>query len=500
MRIMAATVLALAGCATHDDSAHDNLLTQAPELRQCAAALQALDASVDRAGVRDAEAYRVPGFPYLRVDRFSAQLQQVAGDNAPAFAQWASRLRLLDQAARAAEIRNLSQADIWLLDNGGRERLEEKTAQCAHVLLARDLALSSRRAQLRQRAQVPDAYSTGLRVAGFYALTQVPFARGIAQWERDTLWDFKNAAEGKPSAQPLMRYALPHAAPVLVEEVAAVIRRASENPLRVPMFSEAERALLVRTFAPVFEVETGGEYDRIGALRWGTGLAPEVDTAAPVVYHRIAYTRHRDFGEQALTQIVYTIWFSERPRDHALDLLAGRLDGVVFRVTLSPEGEPLVYDSIHPCGCYHLFFPTTRMQAVTAPDGAGEWAFVPVTLPAHSAGSRIAVRIATRTHYLTRVVLDVLDALDLGAVTGSYTLLSEEVLRSLPAADGSRSLYGPDGMVAGTERGERVFFWPMGIPNAGAMRQWGHHATAFVGRRHFDDADLIEKRFRRAAP
>ena len=31
---------------------------------------------------------------------------------------------------------------------------------------------------------------------------------------------------------------------------------------------------------------------------------------------------------------------------------------------------------------------------------------------------------------------------------------------------------------------------------AGAMRQWGRQATAFVGRRHFDDADLFEKRFR----
>jgi hypothetical protein len=27
------------------------------------------------------------------------------------------------------------------------------------------------------------------------------------------------------------------------------------------------------------------------------------------------------------------------------------------------------------------------------------------------------------------------------------------------------------------------------------MRQWGRHATAFVGRRHFDDADLLEERF-----
>jgi hypothetical protein len=27
------------------------------------------------------------------------------------------------------------------------------------------------------------------------------------------------------------------------------------------------------------------------------------------------------------------------------------------------------------------------------------------------------------------------------------------------------------------------------------MRQWGRHATAFLGRRHFNDPDLIEQRF-----
>jgi hypothetical protein len=37
----------------------------------------------------------------------------------------------------------------------------------------------------------------------------------------------------------------------------------------------------------------------------------------------------------------------------------------------------------------------------------------------------------------------------------------------------------------------------MGIPSAGAMRQWGHHATAFVGRRHFDEPFLIERYFER---
>jgi hypothetical protein len=51
-------------------------------------------------------------------------------------------------------------------------------------------------------------------------------------------------------------------------------------------------------------------------------------------------------------------------------------------------------------------------------------------------------------------------------------------------------------LIAGTERGERFLFWPMGIASPGAMRQAGTQATAFVGRRQFDDADIVEKRFR----
>ncbi len=63
------------------------------------------------------------------------------------------------------------------------------------------------------------------------------------------------------------------------------------------------------------------------------------------------------------------------------------------------------------------------------------------------------------------------------------------------AAGGRRSAFRPDGIVPGSERSERYLFWPMGVSEPGAMRQWGRHATAFVGRRHFDDADLLEHYF-----
>ncbi len=485
------TLLLLAGCATVEEPWRGNLVAESPGVRECAERFRALDAATERTGVRDAEAARIPGFPYLRVDRFSAHLGKVVEDDDKAFMQWAHRLYGLDRDARRVEISNLPESEMQALDRGGRAALISATARCADMLRAQDLASTERMRMLIDRAQVPDDYVTWQRVVGLYALTSIPFGQGIARWQREAFDDFRRAQAGREPAQPLMRYALAEVPVVARDRIAAIIRRASENPLRVPELSEDDQALLARAYAPVFEVETGGEHDRFGRLHWGSAASPDVDTSAPTVYYRIAYAR---YGNRTLTQIVYTIWFPERPHDHSLDLLAGRLDGVIMRATLSLEGDPLVYDSIHPCGCYHMFFPTPQMHVLPAPEGAVEWAFVPATLPAHSVGARLAARIATRSHYLINV------ALDKAGSARAYTLMPDQALRTLPASHGTRSAYGPDGIVAGTERGERFLFWPMGIASPGSMRQWGRHATAFVGRRHFDDADLIEKRFRIIAP
>jgi hypothetical protein len=172
-------------------------------------------------------------------------------------------------------------------------------------------------------------------------------------------------------------------------------------------------------------------------------------------------------------------------------MLAGKLDGLVWRVTLAPDGEPLVFDSMHACGCYHQFFPTPRARPLPAPDDTEEWMFSPQSLPRLAPGERPLLRVASGTHAIERV----------GIVRGTDSLARYELrpyaeLRSLQRfGTGRASAFGEDGLVAGSERAERFLFWPMGIASAGAMRQWGRHATAFVGRRHFDGADLLEKRF-----
>jgi len=480
---------AVGGCAVLDPI-EGGRLSGDSQMRDCAHWYGVLDGVVGAAGVRDAQGTPVPGFPYLRVDRFTASLGADARTGNAALRALVDRMLELDLQARSHEIANLpaeGRKALWP-DRGERAAsvAVHETRECGRQLRDFDFQRPGASEALLARLAVPDDYVTGYRIAGLYALARIPFSAGVQRYFAQT-----RAAFGRDLATTaqgtVVRYS-PRSRPRLSKTaVAAILASAADNPLRVPAPSDEDLDALFALYAPSFEVETTGDYDRPGALRWRWARLPEVDSADPAVYRQAAYTRYRGAN---LLQLVYTVWFSERPAQSSGDLLAGPLDGVVFRVTLAPDGSPLIYDTIHPCGCYHMFFTTLRATPVSAPDDEIEWAFVPQALGSIAHEDRVVVRIASRTHYVERVYADRTDSL------ARYDLRPYDDLRSLPLMPGGhRSIFGPDGIVPGTERGERFLYWPMGIANAGAMRQWGRHATAFVGRRHFDDADLLEKRF-----
>ena len=436
--------------------------------------------------VGEASPARVAGFPYLRVDRFTASLSDRAQTTDAAFDAWMLRLAALDRDARSIEIGNLPEPATAAFEANRRE-LKRRAETCRERLLGADLTAPGTRELVVERARVPDEYRSWQRAVGLYPLLRLPFHSGVARWQRETRETFRRARDGEPPAHPVTRYLPPPQPAYTATGIADLLARAARDPLGIPQFDAGERERLFATFAPVFEIETTGAYDRIGSLHWEGGSAPSVDIAEPVVYRHLAHARYR---EQTLVQLVYLAWFPQRPKEHAFDLLGGPLDGLMWRVTLAPDGEALLYDSIHPCGCFHMFFPTPRAESLPAPSSLIEWAFVPAGLPRMHEPRRLAVSVQTGTHYLRDVVPDT------GGEGQTYAFEDYDRLRSLPLRDGgTRSAFRPDGLVPGTQRGERFFFWPMGVPSAGAMRQWGTHATAFVGRRHFDDADLIEKRF-----
>jgi len=487
---LVAVAAALSGCAALHDVGPARNSVVSPELRECGQRFAAIDAAVEAAGTRDAEAHRIRGFPYLRIDRFLASLRDRAAADPAAFDTWFDRLAALDVHARRIEADNTPERHFAAAGLVDREAALTAVRECASVLARYDRADAAARERLLARTRVPDAYATGQRIAGLYALTSLPISAGIDAMQAQTRRQFARA--DRPGTQmPVIRYTAA-SSPATPSEVAGIVTGANRDALGVPRLSARERSILLDAYAPAYEVETAAGHDRIGALALNDAGPPRADTSRPTVYSRVAYTR---FGGQTLIQLVYTAWFPQRPADGPLDMLAGHLDGVVLRVTLDADGAPLVYDTMHPCGCYHLFVPTARVEPVPSPQPAIEWAFAPARLPVLAPGARVSVRIESRTHY----VVGLRPAADEAGIV--YALVPEDTLRSLPTGQGgSRSVYGPDGLVRGTERAERFLFWPMGIASAGAMRQWGGHATAFVGRRHFDDADLIERRFVRSEP
>ena len=515
----------------------------------CADWYAALDVQTDLAGVRDAGAARIAGFPDLRVDRFTASLVSGQAGHTAALVE---RLQQLDLQARRFELANLPPQTLAQLADSvtmpaNPSALWLRTQDCAQTLGAYTLASQERTASLLQRLHVPDDYATSYRLLGVYALTRYPFASGIRRFEAQRSAVFASAgaspAEGasppigdtlptggtlpagaaptgitrlqlSPPAQPLSSALKP-------AQIRRMLEPSAQDPLRVPAPTPEQAEQLLAHFAPSFNLAIQSNDDKPGALVWRPGLTSseqdtlEVDTQTPVVYSQLAHTR---YGPHSLLQLVYTLWFPARPvaAGSTLDLLAGKLDGITWRVTLAPDGTPLVYDTIHPCGCYHMFFPTPSAQARPAPQPGIEWAFIPQTLPHLTAQQQLVVHVAASTHYIDRVSVEPVQPTPVASANAAqYAWRSYDSLRSLPTsaymplpAPGAqaptapaesqathRSIFGPNGFIAYTDRPERFIFWPMGIARAGAMRQWGKHATAFVGRRHFDDATLMELRF-----
>jgi len=454
------------------------------QVASCRQHYAALDARVAEAGVGDGLFTPIAGYPYLRIDRFLADdaiKRQAGGDG---FDAWVARLRLMDLDARRFELWNLPQQGDSAAGRVSRQTLED----CSALLIEADLPDGAAREQLLAAAQVFDAYSVAKRVFGLYPFTSLAFNSGVKDLHDSMGAEFSRPLDALAVEGRLTRYHPPPASTALTTHgAAALVVAAPDDALGIPVLSPADLPALFDAFAPVYEIDVLGDDDRIGSVLWADAERPSVDVARPAVYRRLSYTR---FEGRTLVQLNYSVWFPSRPADGDFDLLSGWLDGITFRVTLGPDGRALIYDSMHNCGCYHLFLPTRRLSS-KPPSGAHEEApLIPQQIALQH--GRVVLRIAHSTHYLQRLYFES------GVPGGSqYVLVDDDSLRSLPLVNGQRrSLFAPDGLVVGSERGERWLFWPMGIAEPGAMRQWGHHAIAFVGIRHFDDPDLIERYFR----
>lgn len=437
------------------------------------------DALILHAQVQDPEYRRISGFPFLRVNRFLSSLRHDA-HNAATRSQWFEYLAELDRSARESEWRNLPP------NTQASTALRRKLNECRDVLRTAVLASPLRFERLRNAAVVKDNYSTLRRSLGLYPIAAFFVLRGVANLhQRESPYFSTDPASFYSNATQTI-YGLAEKTD-LAQHMPNSIH--SRGPLGVPLNDDAQLAELFNAHSPLWSIAQSSGDDRIGAITTRAGKV-HVDPTQATVYTHASYAQFRG---KVLLQLNYTVWFPARSANSGFDILAGALDSITWRVTLDTDGAVLLADSMHNCGCYYMAFPSERLKPRAPNSRFEEDLWIPKRLPKLAHG-RFLLHLAAGNHYLRQIEVSSKMRTDI-----TMTAIPYAQLKNLPDERGGfRPFFAPDGIRHDSARAERFILWPLGIRSAGAMREFGHHAIAFVGRRHFDDPDLIERYFERA--
>lgn len=473
---IASSYLFLFGCSLTPRQA------QTP-LAQCEQQLAAIQSAIEKHHTRDAQYQTLPHFPTYRTNRFwsSFKIQDLTPQQEE---QWRQTLHQFGMSSLEVEWRNLP---------GNVRRTQpfnEFKSACDQLLLSESMKQAITEADFK----VEDSYNDWLRFFGLYALIKYGAEGSIAEYQeemRQRIEEFDGFTGVSNLFQPRKSSINPPIRELLENAYHG-------NALGVPELSAEHLQMLMAAHAPNVLVAYESDADLPGTARWNEQsghLQRHVDHGQAVVYTYPSYIR---YNQRILLQLNYTLWFSERPKPTEDDWYGGKLDGLVWRVTLNTDGSVLMYDSIHPCGCYHTVHvpvdsPLHRtVFALDQSESPEPIMFFSNTLQSLDASQDVNLQLylESGTHYLVKVGR----SNSLASVTTyEYKLADYDSLRSLPVSNGDgdyRSWFDNNGLIAESARRERYFLWPLGVESAGAMRQQGNHAIAFVGKRHFDEASV----------
>jgi len=478
--------LFLLGCATISSQRIPQTLERP---RRCQEFFERLNEKVREADVRDASAFSVPGFPYLRTSRFLSALKERLKDEQERKI-WVRWMQDLDLRSRKKEISNLPDEMVLSLtsiNRPNREILYSQAESCSSELLSNDQTHADFYPLLQSLVEVPDEYSFMLRTAGLYPIIALPVAV-VTENSRDKIRRrFDTDLKDLPVDGSLRAFVPAKGQPLGRERIQEIIEESRENPLRVPFPGAIGKKELVEAFAPILIQDMAASYDRLGEVRWKNHRI-EVNPEKPTVYY---YFSHAFLKGEPILQINYAIWYSERGGERPPSIEKGHLDGLTVRISLDDEGKLFMVEAMNNCGCYHLFAPDReRVDRILSRPLMFD-AMMPQWLPEISTGDPLGIRINSGWHQVQRLI-SVKEAPD----PVPYELVPYDVLEALPHEDGrTESIFNEHGIAKGSERVERFLLFSMGIPSVGSMRQRGHHAIELIGRVHFDDPPLFDENF-----
>lgn len=489
LMILLLPILMTAGCsALWSTEKYQSLqnLNHSTDTNTCDEFIRDLDQQIQDQHQRDPEYQLIFKRPWLRHDRFLASFN-------PAIMGTEERQTWLEQAfemgqkALIIESSRLKKNTAKINDESAHEgALNEYTQRirsCSEYLfhIERERLIT---ALDYLQPHVPDNYSFWQRTVGLYPITSKLAKGAIGKYRQEMqAW----LTEGVQFGDTFTTYMPERYDRLEAKEIAPLLASAyQDNILGIPVLSTENQQRLLQHYAPILKVNWHSANDYVGRFEAISATDYQLNTEHPASYTYLSYTR---LNGEILLQLNYQFWFPSRPPEKKRDPYAGHLDGIIWRATLNTEGQVLWYDTIHPCGCYHTIFPVAEGWHLKTPVKVemplwGNQAPDALTTP-------IQIEVRNDDHYVLKVSEFHADPNELKDTQRQFPLLPYDDLKQLSWKSGAISLFNKRGLVKSSVRLERFTLWPFGVPSAGAMRQRGTHAIAFIGKRHFDDPYLF---------
>ena len=160
---------------------------------------------------------------------------------------------------------------------------------------------------------------------------------------------------------------------ILLSSCATLTRHPTANELQA--YTAKDNKSIFSSYSPVFVIEHPRKrYNLIGTP--GARITKDMKEDIFVDHERpTIYTGKRIFNTSKgeYTNLIYRIHFEKVPFGIVpFYLTAGRNVGLIVVVTLNNEGAPILYTTVHTCGCYLSFIPTSYMPEENFPENWGK--------------------------------------------------------------------------------------------------------------------------------
>lgn len=227
---------------------------------------------------------------------------------------------------------------------------------------------------------------------------------------------------------------------------------------------------LLSRWAPIFVTENPEEsYNRIG-----TPVVEEVgghnngiivvDPDIPAVF---VEERYFSTARDSYSNLIYRVHFTEIPFGLVpFQLGAGKNIGLLVIVTINSSGQPVLYTTVHTCGCYLAFIPTSYMADDAFPGSrpSGSQAVYGENLPAiidfteFVTGNNMLILLRNRSHRVRDIRVGRRDSLD-KVQTAPVPLHPVALLERLPGnTEKAVSFYEESGSRQGYVKGSYKFW------------------------------------------